>query len=34
VLEDILEAGSKRAREAAVDTMLQVRKRIGLSGLV
>ncbi len=34
MLEEILDAGSKKAREAAVDTMLQVRKAIGLSGLV
>ncbi len=30
VLEDILESGSKKAREAASETMLQVRKAIGL----
>lgn len=32
-LEDILESGSKKAREAAIDTMVQVRKAIGLDGL-
>jgi tryptophanyl-tRNA synthetase len=32
-LEDILEAGSKKAREAAIDTMIEVRKAIGFNSL-
>lgn len=32
LLEDILASGSKKAKEAAIDTMLQVRKAIGLAG--
>ncbi|GBD95142.1 MAG TPA: tryptophan--tRNA ligase [Nitrospirae bacterium] len=33
LLEDILESGSKKAREVAVETMLDARKAIGLGGL-
>jgi len=32
-LEDIIESGSKKAREVAIDTMLGVRKAIGLDSL-
>ena len=32
-LEDIIEAGSKKAREVAIDTMLEARKAIGLDSL-
>jgi hypothetical protein len=33
VLEDIIDAGSKKAREVAVETMIKAREAIGLDSL-